>query len=288
MINGLLTRPDASTAIRELPIAIIKGGTSNALAKVMDCTHPMLGAFNVIKGNQMSLDTFSVVQKQQGGDSEEKFVTHYGFLDIAWAFVTDVDFESEKLRWAGETRIDLWAAWRLISKRSYKAKLWYLNEPNPSLDQTKALLDSTSLPDGWKAAEETDFFFFIAISPPWVSSDFLVAPQATLNDGKIHLIWTPGATPSLSFLPSFLDQGSAEYLKSPWTHYEKVHAFILDPEPYTRGAGTDGKGLLGVDGEKIGNSRCLVTVMPSALRLVVPFWMDLARNEWKNRGQTDK
>lgn len=51
--------------------------------------------------------------------------TIYSFLSIGCGFLSDVDVESERLRFMGEPRFMLWAIYRIINFRSYKLRLSY-------------------------------------------------------------------------------------------------------------------------------------------------------------------
>jgi len=52
--------------------------------------------------------------------------TTYSFLSAGWGFISDVDIESEKLRWMGDTRFSLWSSYRLANLRLYRGRLSYL------------------------------------------------------------------------------------------------------------------------------------------------------------------
>ena len=49
----------------------------------------------------------------------------YSFLSIAWWIISDVDLESEKVRWMGDTRFTLWSIIRMLKLRRYRAVLSY-------------------------------------------------------------------------------------------------------------------------------------------------------------------
>ena len=46
--------------------------------------------------------------------------TIYSFLSAGWGFISDVDIESEKLRWMGDTRFSLWSFHRLAHLKVYR------------------------------------------------------------------------------------------------------------------------------------------------------------------------
>ena len=47
----------------------------------------------------------------------------FSFLSLTWAFISEADLGSESLRFLGETRFEVYGAWRLIALRSYLADL---------------------------------------------------------------------------------------------------------------------------------------------------------------------
>lgn len=63
------------------------------------------------------MDVFSTFQKGK--------VT-FSHLGIAWGLISDIDIESEKLRWLGELRMTLWAIIRLMFVREYYGALYYI------------------------------------------------------------------------------------------------------------------------------------------------------------------
>ena len=69
------------------------------------------------------------------------FFSIYSFLSAGWGFISDVDIESEKLRWMGDTRyqesmtllistrdfrFSLWSAYALANLKLYRGRLSYL------------------------------------------------------------------------------------------------------------------------------------------------------------------
>ena len=61
--------------------------------------------FGIIRGNLMDLDICSVITPT------EKL---YAFLSVTWGLVSDVDIESERYRFLGETRFLIGTVARII------------------------------------------------------------------------------------------------------------------------------------------------------------------------------
>jgi hypothetical protein len=73
-------------------------------------------------------------ENADGSDIEEaagwKLVS-YGFEALMWALISDIDIESESMRWMGANRFVFGAVKRIMALRHYPGKLLYA----PSLDE---------------------------------------------------------------------------------------------------------------------------------------------------------
>ncbi len=202
----------------------------------------------------------------------------YGFLEVMWAFVADIDLESEKLRWAGSSRFLLMTIIRLLRLRQYKATLYYVNSNDqkphnennaiqnkgstrPSLQYISSLTTAEQPLTDWKKVE-ANFTYFMAMNTPWCASDVLPAPKARLSDGALDLVWIADAS-LRKMLRCFLDTESGKYVEESYVQYEKVAAFLLVPDQKM-------KGFLDVDGEKFDYEPIAIECIPSVARLIVP------------------
>uniref|UniRef100_A0A3B4GMV7 sphingosine kinase n=1 Tax=Pundamilia nyererei TaxID=303518 RepID=A0A3B4GMV7_9CICH len=256
VINGLLERPDWEEAIRT-PLGILPGGSGNALAASI---HHYSGAspvtseellvscgFLLCKGLVSHMDMVSI----HLCSSPRLF----SFLSLAWGFVADVDIESEKYRHFGAVRFTIGTLVRLASLRVYKGRLAYLRvESTPSRSATKALpgphdsllppLDQP-LPDDWVVVPEEDFVLMLAMYQSHLAEDLLAAPEATPDDGVIHLFYVRAGISPTALLRLFLAMEKGAHLTTNCQHlvYTKVRALRL--EPYSP------KGIITVDGEVV-------------------------------------
>jgi sphingosine kinase len=124
-IAALMSRPDAEAAI-QLPLGIIPGGTGNGLCKSIlesagESYNPLNAAFMIAKGKQQHLDLAAVTQNGQ---------EYYSFLSLAWGLISDVDIESEKLKFLGALRFDVYALMLLSLLRIYRGRFSYLLHPD--------------------------------------------------------------------------------------------------------------------------------------------------------------
>ena len=49
----------------------------------------------------------------------------YSFISLNWAVIADIDLNSEFLRFLGDTRLDLYGAFRVISMKRYRGRFYY-------------------------------------------------------------------------------------------------------------------------------------------------------------------
>ena len=182
-----MKREDWAEAVK-IPVVPVSGGTGNAMSKCLDCSNPIAGALTVVKGIEKPLDVIAVTQVRDGVP-----VTNYSILSISWAFIADVvrvdiawclqvstnttlqDIESEKLRWAGSLRNDIYAIIRMLNPRNYSASVYYLpahgetaaastlhKSKGPPLRYLDALQDLSALTGrGWEKSVYKDYFFWM-------------------------------------------------------------------------------------------------------------------------------
>jgi sphingosine kinase len=241
-IAGLMSRPDYETAIK-LPLGTIPGGTGDGLAKSLlssagESYNPLNAAFLIAKGRQKSLDLASVTQNGK---------EYYSCLSLAWGLISEVDVESEKLKFLGALRFNVYALILMSLLRTYRGRFSYLIHPD--FENT-----NNNLSSGWQVMED-DFIFLWAMNTPWSAHDMNVTPYASLNDGAIDVLVMRQGTSRWELLQALLRCGKGQHLDLPHMEYYKVSAFKLEPL-------TD-KGILVVDGESIEYSAIEMKVMPN-------------------------
>lgn len=244
-IAGLMSRGDRETAIK-LPLGIIPGGTGNGLCKSIlesakENYDPLNAAFMIAKGKQQSFDLASVTQNGQ---------EYYSFLSLAWGLISDVDIESEKLKFLGALRFDVYAVMLLSLLRTYKGRFSYL--PHPDFEHTQK--QENLSPTGWQVMED-NFIFLWAMNTPWAAHDMNVTPYASINDGAIDVLVMRQGTSRWELLQALLRCGKGQHLSLPHMEYYKVSAFKLEPL-------TD-QGILVVDGEPVDYTPIEMKVMPN-------------------------
>jgi len=53
----------------------------------------------------------------------------YSFLSITYGIIADIDLESEKIRFMGPLRFDIYGLIRFLNLRTYKGILYYSTDP---------------------------------------------------------------------------------------------------------------------------------------------------------------
>lgn len=259
------------------------GGTSNALAKNLDASCPLLAVMGFLSGTPKPLDMMHV----RYADNTTYFLSH---LMMSWALIADVDIESENYRWAGSARFDINAVIRILKLRKYNAKIHYLPEdqadltttasntgtlsggPQPKLPLILRSNEEIRVPEKWKTFEGP-LCCFIATNLAWIAPDFLVSPTAQINDGTIHLVWIPeGNTTNL--LSIMMNREDGSYLKNKAVQFCKVKAFILEPiSRANHQVNGSEKGILDIDGEVVPCDSVQVEILPGLASIICPSWL---------------
>eukprot|EP00123_Amoebidium_parasiticum_P000662 comp11527_c0_seq1/m.5977 comp11527_c0_seq1/g.5977 ORF comp11527_c0_seq1/g.5977 comp11527_c0_seq1/m.5977 type:complete len:473 (-) comp11527_c0_seq1:722-2140(-) len=271
IINGLLTRSDWAQA-RALPLGIIPAGSGNGTLKAMGMEGPEGATLAVIKGHQEPLDIVAY--------TTERGVV-YSHLELLWTLISDIDLQSERLRWLGPIRLEMWAVLRIIFLRRYPSKLHWLpaepesssctppeyTESDPHAGGPKRQLTgphAASSREDWRGAGG-NFTFFCAMNLGWPAVDLCLAPHASHRDGTIDLVFSTKSCRRI-MLGTLLDGPAAPHVSHKHINYHKCKAFRLDPEPNQPHGGS----LLDIDGEDYGKGWIEGEIFPQLLHMYAP------------------
>jgi len=272
VLNGLMERPDWERAIK-MPIGIIPAGTGNGMAmSVLDHVGEPCDAasatFLVIRGQTQPLDVATAKQ------SNVKF---HLILMLAWGLVADVDIESERLRWMGALRLDVYTLMRICNLRKYTGHIYYVpapgyegtgtpfhggaleasssydsDEPSNNLLQKKPPADSMdSSTSQWRELEGP-FILIWLNNVPFSNETVKPAPNAKFSDGCLDLIIMKDC-PRWTLLNLLLKIQTGGHIKSKYVEYVKVKALRLDPGGQYK-SDVQG-GYIDVDGEILARGR---------------------------------
>jgi sphingosine kinase len=144
-IAGLASREDAENALKT-PIAPIPAGTGNGLCKALldaatEAYDPIAAALAIAKGRPRPLDLAAIAHR--GG-------RYYSLLSLSWAIVSEVDIHSERLRFLGSLRTDLYAIWQILKLPTYRARFSFLPYDRANLLTQSHLKNSQTLEKDWQ------------------------------------------------------------------------------------------------------------------------------------------
>ncbi|XP_029006530.1 sphingosine kinase 1 [Betta splendens] len=125
-----------------------------------------------------------------------------------------------------------------VSSRSASSSL-----PGPS-DSLLLPLDQP-LPSDWVVVQEEDFVLILAMYQSHLAEDMLVAPDATLDDGTIHLFYIRAGISRIALLRLLLAMEKGAHLATNCQHLVHTKVRALRLEPYSP------KGIITVDGEVV-------------------------------------
>ena len=231
-IDCLMSRDDWQSAI-QTTIGVIPAGTGNGLCKSLlelsgEPYDPISAAFLIAKGKKQPCDLVSFKQNSR---------RYYSFLSLSWAMASDVDIESERLRFLGYLRTEIYALMRIINLRSYKGRFSFL-----------PYSDGKHPPDWdneWQVIED-EFILFWAMNTAWANHSMKAAPYAQLADGSMDILVVRRGASRWELLSAFLRCAQGEHIFLPCMEYYKVRCFRLEPL-------TD-RGILAIDGEQVNYS----------------------------------
>ncbi|KAM3865057.1 sphingosine kinase 1-like [Diretmus argenteus] len=107
----------------------------------------------------------------------------------------------------------------------------------PPLDQP--------LPSDWVVVQEEDFVLMLAMYQSHLAEDLLAAPDATLDDGIIHLFYVRAGISRAALLRLFLAMEKGAHLATNCQHLVHTQVRALRLEPFSP------KGIITVDGEVV-------------------------------------
>lgn len=184
LLQGIKARPDCDQILSSLRLGVLGCGSGNGLA--YSVTHQTQEKFAYLES------TFIIAKgKTVGKDLSVYQTTNQSYLSIltfSWAIIAEIDIESEFLRFLGAARFDVWAVWRVLTQRKYRAKFSYLPKPESGGEIAMPLLDQpVSTSDGWKVIED-EFHLFWASHVTHASSTTFNSPDSEMADGVFRIL----------------------------------------------------------------------------------------------------
>ena len=150
--NGLLSRQDWRTAL-QFNVGVLPGGSGNALANSLAAVQGdrvetdgcvMSMALSVARGNVTPMDLFLV--RGPGTD------IRVGFISLAWGLISDVDIDSEAIRYMGSVRFTLYGLVKVAKHKLYRGTISYILADWPQQKKTKVRSRGSSASTSRKAS----------------------------------------------------------------------------------------------------------------------------------------
>jgi sphingosine kinase len=228
VINGLCD--ESCRPIKNIPVGVIPAGSWNALAQyacklINKSLSVETCAYICLKGTPNGIDISKI--------SFEPSKTVFSFLSVSWAFISDVDAGSNKLRGLGMMRYYLYGAWRYLALRRYAGTLtWKIDDNYFSYSGA--------------------FTYFLSANLPYLGEDKNFAPFAQHDDGMNDIMFM-GNSSKMQLLKVLLKQDSGQHLNLEGMRYFKTNSWSLQPN----------EGVFSIDGEVYEIGSISVEVLPN-------------------------
>ncbi|XP_061628311.1 sphingosine kinase 1-like [Phyllopteryx taeniolatus] len=135
------------------------------------------------------------------------------------------------------------------SNNSLKARRiecsWSSNKAQTSRSDSMLPRLGEPLPGSWVVVPEEDFVLVLAMYQSHLAEDLLAAPDATLDEGIIHLFYVKAGISHAALLRLFLAMEKGAHVPSSCAHLVHTKVLALRMEPYSP------KGIITVDGEVV-------------------------------------
>ncbi|KAF1325101.1 Sphingosine kinase, partial [Globisporangium splendens] len=276
IVQGIMKRPDWKQAIQQ-PLGIIPGGSGNGLSvSLLHRSGERLDALNaayaLAKGSASELDLATVVNGKQD--------VVYSFLSLEWAFIADVDIESERYRMFGGMRFTISSIAKILSKhKRYSGTLRYLSSDsdapgappkyherlwNQEEDASRPVLEC--LPAGdekdlsssqWREISG-QFHMFWGMNVSHAASDGHIAPNTPIDDGYYYLMLMEGSFSRMALTKMLLGLDDGSHIGQKQVQLIRTRAFTLHVGNPTDLLCVDGELFDGPDVQVCGNVRMII------------------------------
>jgi len=270
VMQGIHQRSDSMDILRQISFGIIGTGTSNGLMKsILHESQEPYGilemSFLICRGRitPMDLSTYQITT-----NPTTSYGSLIGFLSYSYAFIADVDIESELLRFLGYIRIIIWTVWRLLALRTYKVRLSYLPPPVPKTSTSTTIVATLPplpkitdpTPSEWKVIED-DIILIWVCQTTHTSYDVFSSPFSKLNDGLFHILLIRKSCSRYNLLKFLLQLEHGTHIHTKGVEIIPCVAFRLEP--------LEGKwrSFNDVDGEVVDQGPIQAVINPSAVNV---------------------
>ena len=99
VVNGIMEQDNGEELLQNIAIGIIPAGTGNGITASLGIHSPQESMLRIIHGNIKPFDVMIITQ-----DNNESLGTIYSLLQVSYGMMSDIDFESEVIRFFGDLR----------------------------------------------------------------------------------------------------------------------------------------------------------------------------------------
>ena len=223
VINGLLCRADGI----KLPIGNLPTGSGNSLLYDLGKYDVPTTLNNILKHKVKKVDVLKV-------STSKKII--YSINLVGWGMGNDIGLLAEKLRWIGPMRYNIASIIEIFRYKGRKAEI---------------------IIDEQKFSE--NYALITACNTIHVGKGMKMAPNASLNDGKMDIVMIKNNFSKLELLNLFPKLFTGEHIKNKKVIYKQGKCFTLNPLKDE---------ILNIDGEIVGETPITIEVIPKAIELL--------------------
>ena len=244
----------------DIPLGIIPTGSGNGL--VRSVTHKeynisILGSlYALLKGKVHKMDMMKCLLKDKTNPPI------YSFLSQAWGMPSDVDIESESMRWLGDLRFTIEALFKICKFKHYDATLSYIpvtTENRHNLHKYQSYTWNNNIDEdfGWITIDDKFLMVWIC-NLPYMTSDMKVSPYSKLDDGLMHLIMIKDGCSRFDVLQMFMQLETGAHVNNTAVSIIPILGYRLYPK----------NSYLTIDGERVDNVPIQTIIYPSSIKLI--------------------
>ena len=234
VITGRFERGSAADDV----FGIVPGGTGNSQAHDL-AIHSIDDAINtVLGGHVQSLDIGKVVLTEGLPGHEKEPIVRYSHNLVTWGLGVDSTIKAERMRWMGPLRYDVGIVMAILANQRRTAVLE---------------MDGVRLED--------DFTLLLIQNSQTGGSRLPLAPGASLDDGSMDIGILKSMTRRQVFRAFGMLKAEGRHVYHPRVDYHRFKTLTITTAKPT---------AINVDGENLGSTPLELTVLPRAVRLMVP------------------
>lgn len=225
-------------------------------------------AFCIVRGG-IQATSLATVQEENGTKTMMSLMS-------CWGYIADVDIESERFRFMGDTRFTVGALLALFKKKTYRGRLHYLpleedenlNQPASNDSEQQCSRPPTNLlppslkdpvPSNWKTIEMS-FHNILVLTIPFLAKGFVGNFNCSIGTDKLFINYTSGDISRWGILSMLLNAETGDNIKREDSHYIMSRAYRLEP--------LTAPGTIVVDGEPLEYAPHQVQIHPHLARVM--------------------